>query len=82
MGSLGIVQRVKALVGRWRDALAGQACTVQEAIEDLQRLQAAHRALRAHQAWTQQRAAAELLAAGIASRQGERYRCPMHDGPC
>ena len=58
----------------------GEQVTLQEAIADLQALQAGQQALDEHRAWMRERAAAELLAHGLASAEDERFRCPMPGG--
>lgn len=58
----------------------GEECSLEEAIADLQAMQAGRQMLADHRAWMHERAAAELLAHGLASGDGRTYRCPMPGG--
>ena len=79
-GRMGRMRRVIAAVCGVFAAVRGEEVTLQEAIDDLRQVQAGQAVLEAHRAWMNERAAAELLAHGLASGDGERFRCPMPGG--
>lgn len=74
------MQRVIAAVCGVFATVRGEELTLPEAIADLQALQAGRQALSDHRAWMRERAAAELLAHGLASADAGRFRCPMPGG--
>lgn len=76
-GMMGRMQRVMSHLRAWFVRLAGETCDLTEAIAELRQNQAAQEMLAEHRQWVRERAAAELLAHGLATSDGQRFRCPV-----